>query len=78
MEKIYKLTHRQLVALEADAMKLAALESGGVDNWSWYGDSLFDYKKDMMEDLHMECDPTIISYNELAEAYINKAYTPIE
>ena len=29
--------------------KLTALESGGVDNWSWYSDSLNDYLKEDWE-----------------------------
>lgn len=32
--------------LKKDAAKLQALESGGVDNWEWYYDSLRDYYVD--------------------------------
>ena len=35
---------KALSLLENNA-KLMALESGGVDNWSWYGESLWDYLK---------------------------------
>ena len=37
----------EMVNLIADQMKLSALEGGGVDNWSWYGDSIHDYEKEM-------------------------------
>lgn len=39
----------ELVELLRDQMKLSALESGGVDNWSWYGDSICDYEREMRE-----------------------------
>ena len=39
----------ELVELLRDQMKLSALESGGVDNWSWYGDSIYDYEREMRE-----------------------------
>lgn len=31
-------------------MILDVLEHGGVDNWTWYGDSIYDYKKILRED----------------------------
>lgn len=37
----------ELIELLADQMKLSALESGGVDNWSWYGESICDYEKEL-------------------------------
>ena len=37
----------ELIELLSDQMKLSALESGGVDNWSWYGDSIWDYVKEL-------------------------------
>ena len=36
----------ELKELLAAQDKLAALEYGGVDNWSWYSDSLNDYLKE--------------------------------
>ena len=37
----------ELVGLLRDQMTLSALESGGVDNWSWYGDAICDYEREM-------------------------------
>lgn len=39
----------ELKELLAARDKLAALERGGVDNWSWYSDSLNDYLKEDWE-----------------------------
>ena len=39
----------ELKELLAARDKLLALESGGVDNWSWYSDSLNDYLKEDWE-----------------------------
>ena len=39
----------ELKELLAARNKLAALESGGVDNWSWYSDSLNDYLEEDWE-----------------------------
>ena len=41
--KRYLLTEKQLLELLESYHRLSALESGGVDNWSWYGESNEDY-----------------------------------
>ena len=43
MEKKYILTEKQLEELLAYSARLSALESGGVDDWSWYGESIRDF-----------------------------------
>lgn len=43
MEKKYVLTEKQLEELLARSARLSALESGGVDNWSWYGESIGEF-----------------------------------
>lgn len=66
-----KISIVELKDLLEDSAKLAALESGGVDNWSWYGDSFQDYVKlleyksfeDYIEALHAE----ILEKYELVE-----------
>ena len=52
-----KIEQRKLLDLLEAYFKLAALESGGVDNWEWYGDSLHDY----LENQHVE------DFDELTE-----------
>ena len=35
----------EMIDMIADQMRLMALDAGGVDNWSWHGESLRDYLK---------------------------------
>jgi hypothetical protein len=37
----------EMIELITCQMKLMALEAGGVDNWSWYGDSLYEALREM-------------------------------
>lgn len=43
MLKQYLISESRLRDLLHSEAKLNALEAGGVDNWSWYGDSLRDF-----------------------------------
>ena len=43
MEKYYKISEELLIELMKDSLVLAALESGGVDNWEWHGESCCDF-----------------------------------
>ena len=49
-EKFFKITEKRLKELLASEAKLIALESGGVDNWGWYGDSIHDFFADYIEE----------------------------
>ena len=42
----YELTRDELKVYLEGYHKNKALEHGGVDNWDWYGDSLYDYCED--------------------------------
>lgn len=44
--KNYIIDEERLKELLKAELKLMALENGGVDNWSWYSDSLNDFLKD--------------------------------
>ena len=47
-----KITAKRLKELERAESKLNALESGGVDNWEWYSESLKDwFKENRLEEL---------------------------
>ena len=46
MKTYYLVTERTLKSVLEDALKFRALESGGVDNWEWYGASLGDFLKE--------------------------------
>lgn len=45
-EEYIAITIDRMKELLVSEMKLCALESGGVDNWSWHGDSLHDYLRE--------------------------------
>jgi hypothetical protein len=45
----YRISREELLELLEARNRLAALESGGVDNWNWYSDSLHDYLKEDYE-----------------------------
>lgn len=44
--KYYIVEENLLKELWIDNLKLAALESGGVDNWEWHGESISDFLKE--------------------------------
>ena len=46
MKTYYLVTERTLKSVLEDALKFRALESGGVDNWEWYGASHGDFLKE--------------------------------
>lgn len=54
MENKYILTEKQLTRLLAARHELNALEIGGVDNWTWYGASLYQYSKNYENDFEDE------------------------
>ena len=43
MNERYILSRGELLELLEAQYRLAALERGGVDNWSWYGEALGDF-----------------------------------
>ena len=50
MEDRYVISREELLDLLEAQYRLAALERGGVDNWSWYGESLSDFLKDYVNE----------------------------
>lgn len=43
LDTLYLINQKRLKELLAAEAKLYALENGGVDNWSWYSESINDY-----------------------------------
>ncbi len=62
-----KIEQRKLLALLEAYFKLAALESGGVDNWEWYGDSLCQY---LQEDEMNRPQDNDYDFRDMAENYM--------
>ena len=44
-EKTYLISESELRDFINAYYTLAALEAGGVDNWSWYGESINEFEK---------------------------------
>ena len=49
-EKKYLISEKELKEMLYAVNSLQALEWGGVDNWSWYGESFSDYVEQYIED----------------------------
>lgn len=45
MDEWYRISKEELVELLYSNFKLMALESGGVDNWDWYSESINDFEE---------------------------------
>lgn len=57
----------ELKDLLYDSLKLQALESGGVDNWSWYGDSIRDFIDAAKADYNVPEDDDDFDIGDMAE-----------
>lgn len=56
MSKLYRIEENELRYLIGTSIELEALVSGGVDNWSWYSDSINDYCNDYAEINHVDVE----------------------
>ena len=78
----YLVEEKKLKELIESELRLAALESGGVDNWEWYGDSLFDFKVGYMSENHIyeddkDCDCNF-SYKDMVELELSQYVKVVE
>lgn len=55
-----EIEESRLAELLREEWKLWALEAGGVDNWDWYGYSLFPDKGTTLNDIEDMSDKEII------------------
>lgn len=44
------ISKEELADLIRDSIKLSYLETGGVDNWTWYDEALTEYNEDDLDD----------------------------
>lgn len=64
----------EMIDLIADQMRLMALDSGGVDNWTWYGDAIHESLKSMpscYDSYFWEWVNTQKADDETAEDYVD-------
>lgn len=56
MKTYYLVSETTFKSILEDALKFRALESGGVDNWNWYYDSLGDFLKERIREFEPNLD----------------------
>lgn len=64
--KYFKISEHDLKYFIECRARLEALESGGVDNWSWYCDSNTDYLNDMKEEYNLDKEENL-DFSDIAE-----------
>ena len=69
--KFYKISEEDLKYFIECRARLEALESGGVDNWSWYCDSNADYLHDMKEAYNLS-EEEDLDFEDIVEYEIKK------
>ena len=62
-EKMYLISESELKELLYSTLTLTALESGGVDSWSWYGESISEFISEWKEDHNIPEDEEIYIEN---------------
>lgn len=67
----------ELKDLLYDSLKLQALECGGVDNWSWYGDSVRDFINAAKADYNVPEDDDDFDISDMAEVDV-EGYRTVE
>ena len=64
----YRLVPEQtLRKLIRNSLKLLALESGGVDNWEWYGDSLYSFLEKWADENDIDIEEDDFGFNTIVE-----------
>lgn len=67
----------ELKDLLYDSLKLQALECGGVDNWSWYGDSVRDFIDAAKVDYNVPEDDDDFDISDMADVDV-EGYRTVE
>ena len=62
---MYQISESELIELIYDSMKLCALENGGIDNWTWYDDSIHDFEEANGGKLYELASEELKNYSEI-------------
>lgn len=73
---LYKVSKEQLLELLECQARWYAVESGGVDNWAWYGESLSEYIEDYINENGVDISPKECTIADIAEHSL-KYFEPI-
>lgn len=74
---LYKVSKEQLLELLECQVRYYALESGGVDNWTWYGIALSEYIKYYIRENKIDISPNELTIADIAKHSL-KYFEPIE
>ena len=67
----------ELKDLLYDSLRLQALDCGGVDNWSWYGDSVRDFINAAKADYNVPKDDDDFDISDMADVDV-EGYRTVE
>lgn len=67
----------ELMDLLYDSLKLQALECGGVDSWTWYGDSVRDFIDAAKADYNVPEDDDDFDISDMADVDV-EGYRTVE
>lgn len=70
--KYYKISEDQLKSFIESEEILTALQSGGVDNWSWYGESLYNYYEEYADENNLKEYPPDLGIEAIVDNEIKK------
>ena len=65
-DELFIVPEKELIKLLSGYNKLLALENGGVDNWTWYGDSLNNFLKGFYADCPQVCDEEDLDFEVIS------------
>lgn len=66
----YTISEKRLKELVLAELNLSALEQGGVDNWSWYGDSVSDFLNRLSEEYRQDFE----DFEDIAEYFMENEF----
>lgn len=65
-ETYYYIEKEKLLFLIESSLTLVALESGGVDNWSWYSESIHEFcENEKVESIEELAEKSLLAYKEV-------------
>ena len=67
---MYIISEEALIELVRDSLELAALNSGGVDNWEWAGESCSNYLDELASHYNLERED--LSFEDVAKVMVDK------